>query len=264
YFTDSEQISKKRVVLIDEKTSKQLFPIQEPLEKSIIIEGKSFQIIGIMKIQGGDLSFGKQPSFISMLLDTYEDSFNRTVSFSTILFKIDEDYNKEEVLKKLRREIRNRSELVEDEKDNFVIRTQEDILETTEIITGTITTFISVIASISLIVGGIGIMNIMLVSVSERVKEIGLRKSVGAKNRDIMIQFIFESVIYSMIGALLGISFGSIISLIIQNLAGLPYYISTTSIELSLIVSIIIGGFFGIFPARKAASLSPIEALHSE
>jgi putative ABC transport system permease protein len=149
------------------------------------------------------------------------------------------------------------------------VTNQQDLLNTASSITGILSTFLGGIAAISLLVGGIGIMNIMLVSVAERTREIGLRKAVGARNRDILTQFLAESSFLSLLGGLLGIVLGWLISVIIGKIAtalgtALNPAVSINAVLLATLFSIAVGLFFGIYPARRAASLEPVEALRSE
>ena len=147
---------------------------------------------------------------------------------------------------------------------DFEVRTQAEMLEMMSSISGMMTTLLTAIAAISLIVGGIGIMNIMYVTVTERTKEIGLRMSIGAHNSSILLQFLCESVILSLIGGLIGIVLGLLLSYAIAAIQGMPYIVSTSAVILSFAVCAATGIFFGWYPAKKAASLDPINALRYE
>ena len=148
--------------------------------------------------------------------------------------------------------------------DDFDIRTQEELLSTVSSVTQLLTVLLAAIASISLIVGGIGIMNIMYVTVTERTKEIGLRMSIGAQNRDIMLQFLSESIILSLIGGVIGILFGLLLSYVASHFLSWPYVVSKSAIAISFLVCAATGIFFGWYPAKKAANLDPINALRYE
>ena len=148
--------------------------------------------------------------------------------------------------------------------DDFNVRNQTSFMEMSQGVTNTMTGLLGGVAVVSLIVGGIGIMNIMIVSVTERTREIGLRKAVGATEHAIMLQFLTESLVISVLGGLIGIAFGFIASEIVASLLGWPAAVSLKSVVLSFVVSGSIGLFFGIYPARKAGRLAPIEALRSE
>ena len=149
-------------------------------------------------------------------------------------------------------------------KADFSIMSQEDILSTASQVTGTFTSLLTGIAAISLLVGGIGIMNIMLVTVTERTREIGLRKALGAKKKTIITQFLTESVILTFVGGILGIAFGMVAAFIYAKVNSSTFYISFTSVLLAFVVSAAIGILFGWYPARRAAGLQPIEALRYE
>ena len=152
---------------------------------------------------------------------------------------------------------------LESSTDNYSVTTQDSVLDTMEEVTNTMSLLLGGIASISLVVGGIGVMNVMLVSVTERTKEIGIRKSLGAKGKDILIQFLIESVVICIFGGIIGISMGIGLGNLVQNF-GYSFTASSTIIFISFITSALIGIIFGIFPAYRAAKLNPIDALHTE
>jgi macrolide transport system ATP-binding/permease protein len=154
--------------------------------------------------------------------------------------------------------------LTKDEEDSFQIHNMADIKKTLEATTQTMSLLLGCIAAISLLVGGIGIMNIMLVSVSERTREIGLRKAIGANNKDIMAQFLIEAILMSIIGGATGVLLGSGVSILITMLAGWAVRVSLASILLATTFSIVVGVIFGLWPAQKASTLDPIEALRYE
>jgi putative ABC transport system permease protein len=162
--------------------------------------------------------------------------------------------------------LRNRHHLLPPfpDNDDFRIRNQVELLKVQQGITGTMTSMLSIVATISLVVGGIGIMNIMLVSVTERTREIGIRKAIGASPRDILLQFLMESAVISMIGGLIGIGLGVGGSILLADVAGWATIVSSTAIIAAVVVSAAVGIFFGIYPASKAAALHPIDALRFE
>jgi len=150
------------------------------------------------------------------------------------------------------------------DEDDFLVMTQAGLLQSFSAITGLLTIFLGVIAGISLLVGGIGIMNIMLVSVTERTREIGIRKAVGARSSDVLVQFLIESVVLSVVGGLLGIAFGWGVSRLINRLGAFTAVVTWQSVALAVSFSLAVGLFFGIYPARRAATMNPIDALRYE
>jgi len=238
--------------------------------ETIRIEGRPFRVIGVLESEGGS-AFGNQDDRVLVPLTTAQTrliSRNPRDRVDTILVQaIDSDsvpQAQDEIAQILR--TRHRTEIGE---DDFSILTQEDFLDTARTITNVLTIFLGGIAAISLLVGGIGIMNIMLVSVTERTREIGLRKALGARRLDIMIQFLTESSLLSMIGGLIGIALGWAIAYAVGQIAarsGTPISptIGLDVVLLATLFSTAVGLFFGLYPANRAASLEPVEALRYE
>ncbi len=237
--------------------------------ETIRLEGQPFRVIGVLEPKGGG-SFGSQDNIIMVpistarirLLDRERDNLDVLYVQAVNAESVPLAY--EEVAQILR--FRHRTDLGA---DDFTIFTQEDFLTVAGTITNILTIFLGGIAAISLLVGGIGIMNIMLVSVTERTKEIGLRKAVGARKVDILIQFLTESSLLSMIGGIIGILFGWLISLAVGQVAsasGTPFNpsVKLDAVLLATIFSTAVGLFFGIYPANRAANLEPVEALRYE
>jgi putative ABC transport system permease protein len=249
-------------VLINSTLEKQIFKIQEPINKELDIDGKSFAVRGVSR--SPFQSLGSDLKVVYITQDSYRTHFSNSLRVSSIFVGTYDSSKVEQLKRELEVGLRQNRGLTTAEKSDFTIQTQEDLLKTTSQITDTITLFITVISSISLFVGGIGIMNIMLVSVKERVKEVGLRKAVGATNQDILVQFLTESVLFSIVGALIGTMLGNLIALTIQHIAHLPRYVSQGAVINSIIVATAVGLLFGLYPALNAAKLSPIEALRGE
>jgi putative ABC transport system permease protein len=231
--------------------------------QSIRISGQSFRVIGITVSKGGT-GFQNQDDIVYVPLTTAQ----KVLFGSTNLTSISVEAKSANVMTQAEDEVGylllDRHNLSDPTKADFSIFSQEDILSTASSITGTFTALLSGIAAISLIVGGIGIMNIMLVTVTERTREIGLRKALGAKKKNIITQFLAEAIILTFAGGLIGMLVGVLISVIISKLVSLPFTISIGSIGLAIGVSGTIGIIFGWYPARKAANLQPIEALRYE
>ncbi|MFA5780471.1 MAG: ABC transporter permease [Elusimicrobiota bacterium] len=263
FFTKNETITRTKVAVIGQTIVKELFGDKNPLGEFIKIKRIDFQVIGILPTKGSS-GWQNEDDKIIIPLNTamyrllgkeYVDQIGVQVTDANLM---------DEVSDKIKKLIITLHRLPESQKDTIDIRNMADIQET---ITSTVKTFsylLGSIAFISLLVGGIGIMNIMLVSVTERTQEIGLRKAVGANNNDILFQFIIESVVICILGGLIGIMLGSLISVILSKFAGWSTRISMSSVLLAFTFSVAIGLIFGIWPAKKASQLNPIEALRYE
>ena len=249
-------------VIIGQGLARKLFKMQEAVGKRITINARDFVVVGVVE-DVGQAAFGGNVLEAYFDTRTYRDSFNKPATVNAVVIGAKETVPIDVLKKQLDRNLRTAHNLLPKEDADFFITTQADIIETSATILGTVTLFITVISAISLLVGGIGIMNIMLVSVKERVKEIGLRKAIGATNQDIQTQILIESVLFSLIGGALGIVLGVASALVIEQLGGLPLFISTNAVITSLGVSSFVGIVFGLYPAIQAGRLSPIEALRS-
>jgi putative ABC transport system permease protein len=264
FISDSDNVRQAKVAVIGPTVVSDLFGANaDPLGQSIRISGQSFKIVGITVSKGGT-GFGNQDDIIYVPLSTAQ----KVLFGATSLTSIAVEAKNADVMTAAEDEIGyvllDRHKISSPTNADFSIFSQNDILNTASSITGTFTALLSGIAAISLIVGGIGIMNIMLVTVTERTREIGLRKALGAKKRNIIAQFLIESIILTFIGGLIGMGIGILASFIISKVIGLPFTISPGSIILAIGVSGAIGILFGWYPARKAANLQPIEALRYE
>jgi len=234
-----------------------------PVGETIRIEKQAFKVIGVTVSKGGS-GFQNQDDVIYIPLTTAQKQLFGVDYLSTISVEA----KSEEVMVQAQDEVGylllSRHKLNDSTQADFTIFSQNDILNTASQVTGTFTALLSGIAAISLLVGGIGIMNIMLVTVTERTREIGLRKALGAKKQIIITQFLIEAIILTFAGGLIGMALGISASFIISNLIGVPFVLSPNSIILAIAVSAGIGILFGWYPARKAANLEPIEALRYE
>lgn len=251
-----------RDVIIGQGLAKSLFKLQSPLNRKVSINGVEFNIVGEVEDVAGT-ALGSSSMELYMDTNVYRTAFNKPDRVNALIVGINPQKTFQEVEPKMTKALRASRDLLPSEESDFSLTSQEDIVKTSEDILGVVTMFITIIAAISLLVGGIGVMNIMLVSVRERVKEIGLRKAIGATNQDIQLQILIESVLFSLIGGILGIVLGGAGALVIEKVGGLPPYISPNAIYASLGVSSFVGIVFGLYPAIQAGKLSPIEALRS-
>ncbi len=249
-----------KVVLLATTLIEKLFPnisVEEALGQTVVLEKQNFKIIGIIKSKGGGGIGGASMDSHIYIPYTTAYTFNPDKKFLAVYLKVG---SKDEIAA-TKKEAENIL-LKRYNKDDFSVLEQTEIMDTVSSIFNIINTVLVAIAAISLVVGGIGIMNIMYVTVSERIREIGIRRALGARRNDILYHFLIESVILSLIGGIIGLGLSFLIVLAIQKI--FPAYIDLMSIVLALGVSSLIGIVFGVFPAKKAADLSPIEAIRYE
>jgi putative ABC transport system permease protein len=270
FITDEQNLGRSSVVLLGPDVADKLFGRKEGLVgESVRIEGQPFRVTGVLESKGGS-SFGSQDNLVIVPLSTSQARLTRRSHDNIDMILVQATSPKtitqanEEIAQILR--ARHRTKVGE---DDFTIFSQQDFVETAKTITSVLTIFLGGIAGISLLVGGIGIMNIMLVSVTERTREIGLRKALGARKKDILIQFLTESSLMSLFGGLVGILLGWLIAFIVGRIAaasGTPFYpsIGLNAVLLATIFSTAVGLFFGLYPANRAANLEPVEALRYE
>lgn len=269
FFTQAEFDSYARVCALGDTVVSNLFsPDDDPIGKSILIRGELFKVVGIMEHKGVSQNNDQDDVVLVPLTTGYNTLFGtnaatgRVVRAILVQAKNENDVTSAEF--QLMNVLRQRHKSISSQVDDFQIRTQADLLQTAESVTQVFTLLLGTTAGVSLLVGGIGIMNIMLVSVSERTREIGIRKAIGARYADILAQFVIEAVVLSLSGGILGIVLGVLGADLIGKLAKWTTIVTPISVVLSFFVSIGIGLFFGIYPARRAAKLDPIIALRSE
>lgn len=269
FINQEDYIRRQTVCAIGGYLVDNLFPNEEPLGKYLNLSGTRFLIIGVLGRKGSFLG-QTQDNIIIIPLTTFEKTFPKPNGYGAIFRSLSIQVLPksgkvlEQAIDQIRELMRRRRGLGYDKPDDFGINTQESLRQIYKNITNIAYIVMIGVATISLIVGGIGIMNIMLVAVSERTKEIGLRKAVGANNRDILYQFLFEAVMLSIIGGLIGVILGLSIAKIVSAVSPLPAAAPLWTVLLGIGFSAAVGIFFGIYPANRAAQLNPIEALRYE
>jgi ABC-type antimicrobial peptide transport system permease subunit len=261
-FTEIESERMARVAVLGSETAKKLFEEADPIGEMIKINGINFRVIGVMK-EKGDRGWFNPDERAIIPLSTAMKQVLGVANVREIDIQITDKADSKKVIDDIAVLMRKRHRLQPEQDNDFSVRDQADIREMLTSFAKTFTILLGGIASISLLVGGIGIMNIMLVTVTERTREIGVRKAVGAKDRDILRQFLIESLIVSGVGGLLGVALGFGIARIV-NMMEFSTVVELQSVILALSVSAAVGIFFGYYPARRAAKLDPIEALRYE
>jgi putative ABC transport system permease protein len=264
-FFNNKDVSKTENVCVLGKTVvSNLFGYRDPVGQTVRIGKNSFRVIGVMSPLG-QTSGGRDQDDVALIpYTTFQKRILGTDTLETISVAVGSPDDIPAAESLIRSVLRERHKLDKDAEDNFYIRSQMGVIDRIFAISNIMTVLLGSIASISLVVGGIGIMNIMLVSVGERTKEIGIRMAVGAKEKDIMMQFLIEAVLLSLTGGVIGIAAGVLGSKIASSVTGWKTVISPESILISFFFAALIGIFFGIYPARKASKLDPIEALRYE
>lgn len=270
FITQEHLEERARVAVLGNAIAETLFPDNPlPVGETVRLNDVLFQVIGVMAEKGGSLS--NQDNTIFVPLTTAQGRLfalrapNGEYTLSSISVQAVSEERMEAAKEEIRAVLREQHRLAEDDDDDFNILSQADLIQSFSNITGILTAFLGAIAGISLVVGGIGIMNIMLVSVTERTREIGLRKAVGARRRDILVQFLMEAITLALVGGVLGIGIGTLggklVSTLVENVRSV---ITLQSVLLATGVSAVVGLASGLYPAWRASRLNPIEALRYE
>ena len=264
YFDESDIASGKSSCIIGTTIVKQLFEDENPIGSRIRLKNFSCDVIGVLKSKGAS-TFGRdQDEIVIVPLNMLLRKIQGDKDIKAILISVNDSKNITSVKKDITSLMQDRRNIKAGESDNFHIRDTQDLLSTMTSTTKMLTYLLGSIAGISLLVGGIGIMNIMLVSVTERTREIGIRLSIGAMQNEVLLQFLVEAIVLSTLGGLIGIALGLGIGFGAVNVMQLPFILNTQIIFIAFFFSTLIGIVFGYFPARKAARLNPIDALRYE
>jgi putative ABC transport system permease protein len=267
FFTNEEEQRRANVVVLGHDAAEELFGHESAVGKEVDIEGDIFTVVGVLAKQKQVFGGGKNPNDNSahFPLFTFRKLHPEILDY-WISVKYDDAKNKVAVEDELREMLRRRRKVKPDQPDNFAIFTSDGLLELWNSLTGGLFVFLVGVSSVGLMVGGVGVMNIMLVSVTERTREIGIRKAMGATRRTIMLQFTLEAITLCAFGGLVGILVGALLTLLLKLILGtvLPAQMSAIWAMVAFTVSCVIGLVFGIYPAWKAATLDPIEALRYE
>jgi putative ABC transport system permease protein len=270
FFTESENESLSKVGVLGSTLAEKLFGGEDPLGKNIKMKGMSFKVVGVFEPQGG-MNFGIDINdFIYVPLETTLKEILGIDYLTEVHLEISDSKYLDQAISDVSRLLRRNHNITDPDKDDFQIFTMAEVLERVNQVSTILNLLLGFLAAISLLVGGIGIMNIMLVSVSERTREIGLRKSLGATSQNILWQFLVESLTITSLGGVIGIIFGITVSSLIglgirtQGLPDWPLTVSWLAVFSAFFLSTIIGLTFGVYPAKRASEKSPMEALRYE
>jgi putative ABC transport system permease protein len=264
FFTDADVKTAARVIVIGQTVGDNLFPGTDPVGQTLRVMNLPFRVVGVMARKGQDQQGRDQDDITFAPYTTVQNKILGSprvqIAYVSAVSQ-DATYTAQSQITDL---LRQRHKLAPSDPNDFTVRNMTDIADAANETSNTMTILLACIAGVSLLVGGIGIMNIMLVSVTERTREIGIRMAIGARSSAVRSQFLIESIVLSLTGGIIGIVLGVIVSLAIPKMLGWPTLVSTMAIVGSAIFSVAVGVFFGYYPARKAAALDPIEALRYE
>jgi len=264
FFTDADVRTAARVIVIGQTLADNLYPGTDPIGQDLRVMNLPFRVVGVLAAKGQDQQGRDQDDVAFAPFTTVQKKLlgrDRVQIAYVSAITQDATYTAQSQITEL---LRQRHKLSANEPSDFTVRNMTDVAEAANETSKTMTILLACIAGVSLLVGGIGIMNIMLVSVTERTREIGIRMAIGARSSAVRSQFLIESIVLSLTGGTIGIILGVVLSLVIPKLLGWPTLVSTMAIIGSVLFSAAVGIFFGYYPARKAAALDPIEALRYE
>ena len=262
--TAADVRSATKVAILGQTVATNLFGDASPVGQIVRIQNAPYTVVGLLKPKGMSMMGSDQDDVVLVPWSSAMVRLTGATTFRSITVQAESSGQVESVMEEVSALLRQRHKIREGQEDDFQVRSQQEIMEMATSTAKTMTILLAAIAGVSLLVGGIGIMNIMLVSVTERTREIGVRMAVGARGIDILLQFLVESVLLSVGGGLIGIGLGIGIAKIVSAKVGWSTLVSMESVALAFVFSAVIGIFFGFYPARKAAGLDPIEALRYE
>ncbi len=264
FFTEAEVKGSAKVAVLGHSVLQNLFPDSDPIGAIIRVKNVPFKVIGVLEKKGGSTMGTDQDDQIVVPYTTAMKRILGNKRIGLLQVSANSPDAIHDAMAEIAALLRQRHRIAPGQDDDFMMRSQEEIAASASETTKTLSTLLASIAVVSLVVGGIGIMNIMLVSVTERTREIGIRMAIGAKSRHVLAQFLLEAVTLSVVGGGIGVAIGIGVSRLIAKYAGWPISVDPSSIALAFCFSALIGIFFGFYPARKAAALDPIEALRYE
>ncbi|GAK56181.1 putative macrolipide-specific ABC-type efflux carrier, MacA conjunction protein [Candidatus Vecturithrix granuli] len=264
FFTERDIKTRAKVAVLGKTVADELFPGQNPIGAKIRVGNIPMKVIGVLSERGQSANGSDQDDTMLIPSTTAYYRFGRLRHPMSLTISVISEDQMEAAEEQIRQILRQEHDLESGQDDDFVIRSQTDIVETATSVTGMLTLLLGSIAGVSLVVGGIGIMNIMLVSVTERTREIGIRLAIGARGSDVLTQFLIEAVILSLFGGIIGIASGIGSGYGIGRLINMPISVDPLIIVVAFLFSGAVGVFFGFYPARKAAALDPIVALRYE
>ena len=263
-FTDAELRSGKSVCVIGDRIRRELFAGKDPIGSSLRVKGFAAEVVGVLKSKGQAGMGRDQDDTVIMPLRTVQRRISGSQKINMVMLSVKDGILSDDVVSQVKLLMREQRRITADKEDDFEVMDTKEITQTLSGTTKTLTGLLGAVAAVSLLVGGIGIMNIMLVSVTERTREIGIRLAIGALENEVLLQFMVEAVTLASVGGLVGITVATVVSMILTKVMGVPYAFNLGINLLSFFFSAVIGILFGFMPARRAAKLKPIEALRHE
>jgi len=264
FFTDAEVKASSKVAVLGSTVAENLFGEVSPVGEIVRIKNVPFRVVGVLESKGGSMMGQDQDDQVIVPYTTAMKRLMGTPRISLIYVSAISQDRVQDAMDQITTLLRQRHRIGPGQDDDFMMRSQDEIASSAAQMSKTMSALLGSVAAISLLVGGIGIMNIMLVSVTERTREIGIRLAVGAKGRHVLMQFLFEAITLSVVGGALGVALGVGASRLVSRFAGWPVDVTASSVGLAFGFAAAIGIFFGFYPARKASKLDPIDALRYE